>query len=306
MTEQVVEQAPEKAPEQTAEQVAAESNAAFEAGFNKSRGIAAEPVAQETKEAAQQPKTEAAPTEPPKVEDPWKDVHPTVKAQFDSVNKVVEQVAKQQRDLQGVLGGINTQLKTALAAAKAVKESGGEAPTQAQVKAAAASPEKLAAMKEDFPEVAEVLDMMEKRVAAVEAAKPAVDVETIRTEIRGEFQDKITKAELRAEESRQLARIDAKHPDWEASIKTPEFDAWWTKQPQEIQALSASRQASDVIRVLDAYEAHRKKAQADAEAKAKQEARLKGAMTPKGVPVQSSTLNDDEGLERGFKKVRGG
>ena len=304
MTEQVVEQAPEKTPEQEA----AESNAAFEAGFNKSRGNVVEPAPKE-KETAELPKSEAAPVkaeEPPKTEDPWKDIHPTVKAQFDSVNKVVEQVAKQQRDLQGVLGGINTQLKTALAAAKAVKESGGEAPTQAQVKAAAASPEKLAAMKEDFPEVAEVLDMMEKRVAAVEAAKPAVDVETIRTEIRGEFQDKITKAELRAEESRQLARIDAKHPDWEASIRTPEFDAWWTKQPQEIQALSASRQASDVIRVLDAYETHRKKAQADAEAKAKQEARLKNAVTPKGVPVQSSTLNDDEGLERGFKKVRGG
>lgn len=298
--------------EQTAEQQAAESNAAFERGFNQERGLPVEkPEAKPQQETKPEPEVKAAPTEPQKTEeDPWKDVHPTVKAQFDSVNsrlQSLDRIEQQQRNLQGVLGGINTQLKTALAAAKAVKESGGEAPTQAQVKAAAVSPEKLAAMKEDFPEVAELIDQMEKRVAAVEAAKaPAVDVEALREEIRKEYDERLTKAELRAEESRQLASIDAKHPNWEAVIKTPEFDAWWAKQPQDIKALSASRQASDVIRVLDAYSEQQKKAQADAEAKAKAEARLKGAITPRGVPAQPTTLNDEDGFERGFKKARGG
>jgi hypothetical protein len=300
VTQQVEQaQATEKSPEQQA-QAAAESNAAFEAGFNKERGLPVEKPEAKPVEPKAEAKAEVTPAkaeEAKAVEDPWKDVHPTVKAQFDSVNSKLQLIDKQGdrlRNMEGVLGGINTQLKTALAAAKTVKEAGGEAPTQAQVKEAMLSPEDLAEMKEDFPKFAAAIEKMEKRIAAAEAAKPPVDAEALRAEIRGEFQEKLTKAEQRAEESRQLAAIDAKHPDWEKAITTPEFDAWWKQQPQEIQALHASRQASDVIRVLDAYEVHAKKVKADAEAKAKQEQRLKGAMTPKGVPASPSTLNDDE------------
>lgn len=302
---------PAETPEQVQQQET-ESNAAFSRGFNAARGAEVKTEAPKV----ETPKVEesAAPVkseEPPK-KDEWEGVPPIVKAQFDSLQSRLQTVDKhgeRLRNMEGVLGGINTQLKTALAAAKAVEKAGGDAPTPEQVKAAATSAERMARMKEDFPDFAEEFAGMKAELASIKGAPP-VDVDAKLSEVERKAQERIAqaeaKADARAQESRQLARIDLAHPEWEDTIRSPEYDAWWKTQPADIKALDHSNKASDVIRVLDAYAVHRKKAQAAAEKAAADKARLKNAETPKGVAVTASTLPDEEGFKRGFKRARGG
>lgn len=291
VVEQAVTQETKDAPQQTEQQVAAESNAAFEGGFNKQRGV-------------ETPKTEAKVDTPakeePKVEvkvapDKWAGVPETVKAEFDSITKKLETVDKQSdrlRNIEGQIGGISLQLKTALATAKTVETKGGDAPTQAQVQDAAKSGERWKRLKEDFPDWADAVD---ERLAAL--PKSEVDVTSLKKDVTTDINKAV--ADAKAEWQREL--IEDKHEGWVATVNTDEFKAWLPKQTPEIQALAKSDKTKDAVRLLDSYAESRKKD------KANKDQRLKSAMPAKGVAAAAQpTINDDEAFERGFKTGRGG
>ncbi len=270
-----------------------ESDAAFAAGFASERGLPPPEVkAEEKTEAkAEEPKQEPE----AKAED---DPLAGFKAELESMR---EKQDARLRNIEGHIGGLNSQLKTALATAKAVEKTGGEAPSTTQIESAASSSAKWKALKEDFPDW---VDAMDGRLAEIQAAIPKanpVDVDGLKAELTTNVTQLVNEAGTRA---RQMARVDAKYEDWEETVKTPEFETWFETQTPEVKALGASAKASDAIRLLDSYEDSRKKTEAGAKAKAVNEARLKSAITPKGVPsAQPTSLNDVDAFERGFKKV---
>lgn len=293
--------------EPTQEQIEAESNAAFENGFNAERGIT--PPAEKPAVEAVQAEEPPAKAEEPKVEaqpDPWEGVNPKVKAELESVSAKLASIDKlpdRLRNIEGHIGGLTSQLKTALATAKAVEKTGTEAPTEAQIKAAGAyTSEKWKRLEEDFPDWAAAMD---ERLATLKPAAeaPAVDVAGIKQEVSTE----ITKSvEERITEARQLARIDAKYPDWEEEVATKEFKAWKATQKPEIQALGASPLAKDAIAMLDLYATAKKAAAKKAAEDAANKKRLESAITPKGTGVPAPhTIDDDEAFDRGYKKASG-
>lgn len=298
------------------EQVAPESNAAqeaadFEKGFNQARGLS--PPA-EVKPVETAPKTEAA-EEPPKVEEekteaPKEEVPPW-KAEFDSVREKLEH---RLRNAEGHIGNLTSQLKTAKEAAKAqavaVTSAGGEAPTAAQIEQAVLSPEKLKALEEDYPDIAEPIKQLQAAVLRQQAElakRPQFDGESMKTEITGSVEARIAAAESQVAAAEEFAYVRLKHPGWKKTVQTEEFRSWYEQQAPEVKALASSANGDDAVSMLDRFEDHRKKARAAAEKAEANKQRLARAETPRGVPTPPATTpSETEAFERGFNKVRSG
>lgn len=254
----------------------------------------------------------------------WEGVPPKVRQTLEAISGKVGTLDKIEHRLKGVEGrsgaaleGVHA-LKTALDAAKTVTKAGGDAPTQAQIAAAAASNENWNKLKEDFPQWAEGTD---KRIAQVLDERlskfaPPVNVAGLKTELAGNMTAIIAKATSEAKaEARELAKIDRKHENWTQDIFvngvdshggfTPEFAAWEEAQPPETRALKVSDKAGDAIQMLDKFYEHRK-AVAEATAKAERtKKRLDSAITPKGVATvpANRNLTEREAMEQGFASV---
>lgn len=298
----------------TQEQVQADSTAAFERGFDAGRGVS--PPVEKPAEAV--PATVEGEVKPePVVEaqpDPWEGVAPKVKAELESVSSrlaSVDAIAHDLKSLQGRYGHISKSLDELKAAGKAATTAVADAPTKAQIDQAHSS-EKWKQLKEDYPDWA---DAMDERLAALPSTQaPAVDVEAIAARIRAEVEEETGK-KLQGVEERavEFAVTTIKYPGWKATVKTPEWKAWFAAQPPEVRALEDSSSASDAIKLLDSFtaaqQAAKKAADAAAKKKAEQEAndkRLKGALTPQGsVSASPHTLDDADAFERGYAKARG-
>lgn len=308
---------PEEQIEQTADSSVVDSDAGFEAGFAGAPATAEPPKSTDTPETpapaaevAATPEAPQTPEQPPEAaETPPVSELAGVKAELESIKgrlANVDALPTRLRNVEGHIGNINSQLKTALAsaAAKAVEKSGGDAPTQQQIASAVASGPKWKQLKEDFPDWAEA---SEEREAALEARIKAsippaatVDVNGIKTEVANHLAQYVQNAKS---EARELARIDAKHEDWEDTVKTPDFRSWLEKQAPETRALSSSAKAKDAIALLDAFKASAK----PAANKEQQRQRLERATTPKGVPAATpASIDDEEAFEDGFKKSASG
>lgn len=314
---------------QTPEQIQQESDAAMNAGFLAARGSEPSPQPEAKVVSAPvetKPESSAAPaTEPAQEIDEWAGVPPKVKAELERISSSLEPVkniSDRLRNYEGSLGGLKTQLsqlsndlKAAVAAkaTTATQARGAEAPTQEQVRVALKDPERMKQLKEDYPDWADVFEgeigAVHARIEAVEKRiAPPVDASALKTELAGDFDKRIAAAlqpavkdaEARA---RTYAYLDLKHgTGWEQRIASPEFEAWYAKQPKDVQALSASAVADDASKILALYDAHLKKS---AE-KAERDKRLERAAQPEGVPVAATTAEDpDEAMNAGFKAVRG-
>ena len=217
--------------------------------------------------------------------------------------KFLEGLPRRLSTLEGSLGGLKSQLTTALATAKAATTEGKVAPSQAQIADAATSGERWKKLEEDFPEFAaafqEQMAASQKEVLG-KMPKP-LNLDDIKKDVVGAVQPMLQEVKS---EARQLARVDLKHEGWEETIKTQAFGDWMKVQAPEVQALADSDKATDAIKLLDSFEVHRKKVADDAAAKLKKEKRLAGAITPQGTAgVAETGISDEAAFERGFKRV---
>ena len=278
-----------------------DSNAAFEAGFNAERGLP--PPAEKPVEAApaqepvvEEPKAEVQPDE-------WEGVSPKVKAELESMRGQLAKVPDRLRNIEGHIGGLTSQLKTALSAKAAVEQSGAAAPSQAQI-AQAKTSEKWTQLKEDYPDWAEAMD---ERLAALPAQAP-VDVESLKAKIRSEIEQETGKSLQGVEERAvELAVLRIKDPDWKKKVASPEFAAWHAKQAPEVQALARSTNADDALTMIAKFDAATKAAKKAADIQKDKTQRLQAATTPQGVGAQPlPTQDENAALEAGFKRIRNG
>lgn len=290
--------AAEKAFKQTVSGEAPEAPAEPEAPAPAAAVPAAEPAAP----AAAEPSAEDKAAEEARLkreEEEWlKAVPPSVREGLQLVGRM--------RNFEGHIGGLTTvtkELKASVAtvqaaldaATKAATTAGAEAPTAEQVKLAAGSSAKWKQMKEDFPEWAEAMDERLAEVAPGRAAEP-IDQDKLRRELREEIRRDLN-----------LERVEEVHEGWQATVKTPEFEAWYKTQPDDMKALAASDRARDAIKMLDAYAKSKEGAAGDPPPD-DPKARLDAAVVPtRGRSVtRSETITEEQAAQAAFKRVRTG
>jgi len=296
--DQIVEQTPEQVQQ---EQQAAE--AAFAIAADDTPAKAAAPDAAELK-AGDADETKADPNKDDKVDpnkeeaDPWLGVNPIVRAKLEGIDKLSNDMRQFTTEMKTAAG----RMQSEMAAAKLAASKVDNAPTQEQIAAAAATPEKWDKLKELFKEWSDefsATDAIDERITGRLAAERA---ETLKAIPKVDVEE-ITKG------VRELARIDMKHPSWEEDIYvpkeqgggfTPAFAAWRNIQPPEIQALGGSNLARDAIKMLDLYYDHQKKV---AEQEKKQQ-RLEAAIPAKGTPGQrQQTQSEQDAAEKAFESA---
>lgn len=162
---------------------------------------------------------------------------------ISGLESMLGQVTQRLRNAEGHIGGLGSQLKQQVQAAQQVTAKGGEAPTAGEIRAAQANPEKMDALKRDYPEFADAMESaLNERLSALEqrlsaqqpVQQPGVSVDEI--------------ARLRSEMA-----VEIRHPGWQDRVQTPEFVGWLQRQPREVQMLAASDSPQDAVRLLDLH-----------------------------------------------------
>ena len=320
ITKDDAQTAAEQAAEVQAAQVAAQ--AAFASVDEPDRKPEkAETKAETPKKTDAEMAAETKAAEEAAAEAEWEGVPAKVRQTLEVISGKVGALDKLQHDFKSLAGrtgaaleGVNA-LKAAMETAKSVKKDGGDAPTQEQIAAAAASDQEWNTLKEDFPEWSEATDKrIDQRVEARLAKlviPPAVDAAGLKTEVTQSMSEQITKATSQA---RELMKIDRKHENWAQDIYingenaqggfTPAYAEWEARQPPEIKALAESNKAADAIKMLDLFY-ERRNALAETTAKKEHDKkRLDSAITPKGVASPATrNLSDEEAKLQGFLSV---
>lgn len=171
---------------------------------------------------------------------------PSEQALLDKISgleTMLSQVTQRLRNAEGHIGGLGSQLKQQQQVAAQVVAKGGDAPSAGEIRAAQSNPEKMEALKRDYPEFAEAMEsalnerlsMLEQKIAQQQQpAQAAVTPQDI--------------AKLRSE-----VTVEVAHPGWQSRVQTSEFMGWLQRQPREVQLLAASESPQDAIRLLDLH-----------------------------------------------------
>jgi hypothetical protein len=163
---------------------------------------------------------------------------------ISGLESMLGQVTQRLRNAEGHIGGLGSQLKQQVQTAQQVTARGGDAPTAGEIRAAQANPEKMNALKRDYPEFADAMESaLNERLSALEqrltaqqqpVQQPGVSFEEI--------------SRLRSEMA-----VEVRHPGWQDRVQTPEFVGWLQRQPREVQMLAASDSPQDAVRLLDLH-----------------------------------------------------
>lgn len=138
--------------------------------------------------------------------------------------------------------------------------------------------------KKDFPEVAEVFE------ARLQHMEQLVDQRL------GQATQPIKELEHRQYLQGQYAALEAAHPDWNAAVKSSEFRSWLSAQPQSVQQIMASEDASEASWLIGRFKQ-------DVAAIQAQRARQQRA--PEGNPAQTTVGQLNEQRNRRLKESAG-
>ena len=197
--------------------------------------------------AAPAPAADAQPKPVAKVpRDPYAKLPEAVRTKLESVDKLAERV----RSMEGNIGGLSEghrHLKDLLSASQAAAAQVAQAPTQAAVQAAAASPEKWQSLKNDFPEWSEAVEsFVDSRIAGVAPQPDAAIIDRL-------VDEKLAKIapSIRREVSEDI--LDNEFEGWREKVNTQEFMTWLGAQDDAVKKLVNSDKVSDASKLLRLY-----------------------------------------------------
>lgn len=171
----------------------------------------------------------------------------------DPTQQQIEQITRAQRRVDSVLGNIQQQL--AEIKDQPARGAGETSPAGAQGQLSDADIEKLVRetpdykwLEENYPEIAKSQMAVAKAVAAQQQqGGGAVDLETLRGEVRGDFQ-------TWRDEVKQELLTEMQYPGWEETIQTGLFGTWLESQPDHVRDLAASDSWGDARKLLSHYQ----------------------------------------------------
>ena len=212
--------------------------------------------------------------------DPYAGLSPDVRAKlarFDEMAVAQLQLVTELKETKGRVGALQSEFAKSRQALPA-----GEAPSQRQIAAAVKDPEKWSSLKNDFPEWGEgIAEFVESRIGSITG--------------QGLTADQVEQAVAARTDALavdfQKALVELKYETWENEVKTPEFNAWYSAQRPETQALASSTKGKDALKMLDLFYEAKKKPVADVQQT--RQNKLAAAVTVKpGAPVQTKTFDD--------------
>lgn len=148
----------------------------------------------------------------------------------------------------------------------------------------------LAELKENYPELAAVLD---KRFGSIEKAvnqRLNATIEPLQAALNEQ-----TEAQQRAAIKESMSLVESKHPDWSSLIQTQEFGAWVGTQPQFfVDVLQNSFNPSDINWVFDRYKEARNQAAKSIQAQKQTKLAAAAGIPAKSLPVDTKAGSEDE------------
>lgn len=291
------------AEQSTPAQIKADLKAGFKAGFDGQETVP-EPKAKTPKEEATEPAKDAkapdadgkAAKQEPKPKDKQPAATPPAAPTVEEIVALRAKAAEadtaktELRKAQGRIGSLSSDLE----ALKKTKEAEG--------KPVALTPLELKGMKEQYPELADVLGAdLAATLAGLTGNK--ADPEALQKSVDAAAK-KLVDAQMATLRQQTVAE---KHPTWiedlwgDGKARTPDYEAWLKTMPaDEAQTLESSENPYYVRGQLDKFYEWRDKA---AKTKQESEQRLASAVQPKGAqrPAGQPTMSDREALRSGFK-----
>lgn len=174
-------------------------------------------------------------------DDLYKGLPETVQHELAGLRAQLAKSNERLRNTEGHIGGLKTQLKQ-LSDQAQVKSA--EGPTAAELKKAQGSASAMARLLEDYPDLGESF-----KGALEEAVRP------LQEQLKGltskEPAHGITPDDLKT--MRAELTVEARHPNWQERVRTPQFVGWLQGQAREVQMLAASDSPQDAIRLLDLH-----------------------------------------------------
>jgi hypothetical protein len=211
---------------------------------------AATPETTQEETTAEQAAAETASVEDSKQEPaPAPDEPVLMREKIAGLEAQLQQALGRLRNAEGHIGGLSSQLKQQLEAAKQVQASGNDAPTAKEIRDAQGSPESMRKLAEDYPEFAAAL------TPAIEAA-----VQQKLAAFEQRFQqpsDQMPQFAAELNKTRAELTVEVRHPGWKEEVKRPEFIGWLQGANREVQMLAASDEPADAVRLLDLYKTAR-------------------------------------------------
>jgi len=292
------------------------------AGFNKVRGD--EPPAEDPPkqvEVTEQAQSEAA-TEPVKEEEANADVVNTSTEASEA--KTAEPAAADEDPIVPGIGLKASEVKNLLSRAAsfdpaAIEERlsskmfGKFGQFQREINQLKSSPagqplklttEKLKRLHAEYPEMAAIL--AEDLSEVLTAPAGTFTQEQVDQMVAKKVSEKSTETELKL--------LTIAHPDWYENRRSPDFNVWLSTLPADIsERVQTSEDSAFLTQAFHGFKAWknaaqeaRRAAEEAAAAKQKNEKRLEGSITPKGVTVAAPPLpTASSAMQAGFKKVRG-
>ena len=198
--------------------------------------VHAEPKAQpKQEEPAAKPEAapEAAPAQPA-ADDPYAGLPEVVKNTIVGLQTQVGSLQQRVRQAEGRVGELNGTVKQWTTAPRG--------PSPAETAAAKADPTKLAALRENYPEIFEGIEaVVASRLPEKTEADPAhagMSAEEVRA--------------LLAKQEKDF-EVEINHRGWKKTVQSPAFAGWYAQQQPEIRALADSDEPAAAIRMLDLF-----------------------------------------------------
>lgn len=263
------------------DQFDAEDNAGQPAAADQSDVVEdADPIPAGTAKAAPGQKEEQTPA--PDEDDPK-----VLRNKLAGLEAIISQMNGRLRNAEGHIGGLNSQVKQQLDAAKTVAAAGASAPSAKEIRAAQDSPQAMAELEREYPEFAKALmpaldAHLNSRMAELETRLPKQSEPAT---------PGLTKADLDAALAEQ--RIEFKHAGWKKTVATAEFTGWMQTVPREVRLLAGSDDEADAVRLLDLYTEAKGTAPSPATLQ-KMQRQASAAALPTGQRAAARTKNVDD------------
>jgi hypothetical protein len=211
----------------------------------------AEPQAPEVDEAPELDTAQAVSESQEQTQTEEDDDPKALRQKLAGMEAIITQLSGRLRNAEGHIGGLNSQVKQQLEAAKQVKAAGADAPSTGEIRAAQDNPAAMAELERDYPEFAKAL---KPAIEATLASRMAAYEQRMQpAQPTGEFASKQEIESFKAE-----LRVESRHPGWQETVAKPEFIGWLQSGPREYQMLAGSNEPSDAIRLLDIYNESKK------------------------------------------------
>lgn len=203
----------------------------------------------------------------------------------------LDQLAARLRNVEGHVGGINSQIKQL--ASKPVPQAPAASDTPQGM-----SGEKWQRLQDEFPEIADALAEQLQRMPQAGQGN-GLSLEQV---------------EQRIEQARrevQLDLIEERHPSWQQELQTEHGQRWLqTLTPEEVHAFRFSERAVEVNGYLDRFKQFREQQHAATRVQSQRDLRARNAVTPTGGAkaggARRNEPTEDDAFAAGFASVRGG